>query len=108
VSLHTNAYSTESPSGFEVFYSDIGHDVSGSKKLADLFYSTMKEEAIFDKASPAKIAPFYLLKNSEAPSVTVELGFISNPGDAAIMTNERQQELIATTLLRAIGSFKKK
>ncbi|MEO3946994.1 N-acetylmuramoyl-L-alanine amidase [Gorillibacterium sp. CAU 1737] len=48
---------------------------------------------------------YYLLKKIEAPSVIVEIGFLSNPSDRRRLTNPEDQKKIAEALASAIWNY---
>ena len=50
--------------------------------------------------------PFWVLWRTAMPSVLVELGFITNPDDLAVMRSEKGREGLADNLFRAFQSFK--
>ena len=50
--------------------------------------------------------PFWVLWRTTMPSVLVELGFITNPEDLAVMRTEKGRESLAENLFRAFSSFK--
>lgn len=51
---------------------------------------------------------FYLLWATNMPAALLELGFLSNPGDYAILTSADGQEKIAQSLFNAFKSYKEK
>ena len=52
--------------------------------------------------------PFWVLWRTTMPSVLVEVGFITNPGDLATMRTAEGRDRIAENLLTAIRAFKKR
>jgi N-acetylmuramoyl-L-alanine amidase len=48
-----------------------------------------------------------LLKKSEAPTMILEMGFLSNKNDKEYITSEEGQNQIAETILKFISSVKK-
>lgn len=50
-------------------------------------------------------AGFVVLKSPDIPSVLVETGFISNPGEEKNLRNPRHQERMAAAVLRGIEAF---
>ncbi len=52
--------------------------------------------------------PFYVLWKTKMPAALVELGFMSNPKDLAILRSESGQEQLATRLFDAFVNFKTK
>jgi len=55
--------------------------------------------------SPELGKPFYLLNHVDCPAVIVEMGFLSNEEDRAILTNRRGQQKIAEALYRGIAEY---
>lgn len=52
--------------------------------------------------------PFWVLWRTAMPSVLIEVGFISNPNDLAVMRTEEGRDGIAENIYRAFCSFKEK
>jgi len=105
ISLHVNSNKNTDASGFEIFVSDKNEQFENSKALAE------KLATKFSKNSPLnmrgiKTAPFMVLKNSECPSMVVELGFISNENDRNYLTSENGQTQIAQTILDFASDLK--
>lgn len=50
--------------------------------------------------------PFYVLWKTAMPSVLVELGFISNTGDLAILRDEKKRDQLADCLFKAFKEYK--
>lgn len=104
LSLHVN-YTDKSPrSGMEFFVCDSAKEAKKSvefaEKLSDRF------EAKNFKVADVKSAKFYILNKSEAPAVTVELGYLSNEQDRSYLTNEKKQDEIAAIMLDFIKEMK--
>lgn len=55
-----------------------------------------------------KTARFYVLRKVDMPSVLVEVGFISNSGDATMLSKGGNRERIAQALTESIISYKRK
>jgi N-acetylmuramoyl-L-alanine amidase len=53
-------------------------------------------------------ANFWVLNGAYMPSVLIEIGFISNPNEEAILKQEQFQKTMAAALCEAIMQFKKK
>lgn len=103
LSLHVNDNDNPEISGMDVFYADKGKEPISSENLAQKVVNAMESKGIFS-TSKVKQAKFFVLKNSEAPSVAVELGFLSNAEDSKILMDNTQQEEIAKVLLTAISN----
>lgn len=55
-----------------------------------------------------KQAPFFVIENTQMPSVLIELGFLSNRREAKKLTNPEYQDEIAKRLAQAILQYKEK
>ena len=51
-------------------------------------------------------ANFWVLNGAYMPSVLIEIGFISNPGEEKLLNNEANQKSIAEAVLNAVIQFK--
>ena len=82
ISIHTNASSNPDVSGTEAFaYSEPSRAFSLGEDIVD---GITNVTGLRDRGM--KVRPgLYVLRRTAMPAVLVELGFISNPGDAALM-----------------------
>lgn len=99
LSLHCNYAGDSSAKGIETWHytGSLASRVFATKiqgKLAGLNYT--RDRGIKDNIS------FYVLKHTRMPAVIVELGFLSNPGDAMYLDNEENQFQIAEKLWEVI------
>ena len=53
-----------------------------------------------------KQAGFWVLWRTAAPSVLVELGFMTNPTDRSVVSNDKQQDKLALAILNAFTRYK--
>ena len=87
VSLHTNAATSSSATGTEAFaFSRQSRGFAlGESILEYLSLETgLRNRGMFTRPG------LYVLKRTAMPAVLVELGFITNPSDAALMTSRPQ------------------
>ena len=54
---------------------------------------------------PLKSAGFRVLKSPDVPSVLLELGYLSDPAEAAAIADERWQVKAASAITRAVDSY---
>lgn len=93
VSIHQNSYSLESIDGAQVFY------YTGSKDGEALASSIQK--SLISRADPTNHrreksnSSYYLLKNSSAPIVIVECGFLSNWEESKKLVDDAYQQKLA-------------
>ncbi len=55
--------------------------------------------------SPLRSAGFVVLKSPDVPSVLLELGYLSSPGDLKQMTSEAWREKVTVSMVEAIDRF---
>ncbi len=76
-----------------------------SEALASLVESQF-EQRVGRKSRGVKQAGFYVLWSASMPSLLVELGFLSNPRDAAFLRSKDGQTYMASAIFRAVRDFK--
>ena len=109
ISLHSNFSPDAELNGVEAFYFDKNDHHEKSYEFSKILLENQLNQ--FSDHGKVKIAGFYILKNVECPGVVLELGFISNEKDKAILTNDNHQETIAKSLhesLLKIRAYKTK
>lgn len=104
ISLHVNGNKNKEASGVELYISPKNTMYETSKKIADDLNSRFITNHNL-KSRGVKNASFMLLKESEYPSITLELGFLSNENDRKYLTDQNEQEKIATTILETISAL---
>lgn len=55
--------------------------------------------------NPHRFAPFRVLKAPDVPSVLIELGFVSNPKDEALLRSDAWRQKFAESLARAVEDY---
>lgn len=105
LSLHVSMNGNSAASGFEVFIPKESAYKAKASELAEKL-ATKFQNNINLKLRGIKEAPFFILKKSESPALLVELGFISNPHDRNLLTDDAQQTQIANTILEFLGDLK--
>ncbi len=98
VSVHANSALASSASGLENYYHST--DPRG-KKLAEIFQSEMVKNANVNNRG-AKVADFFVLRNTTMPSVLTETGFLSNPGDEAKLASSQHRQQLAEGMFKGI------
>ena len=105
LSLHVNQNLNVAKSGMEFYVAKESITKERSNEIAvELRNKFIRNRAI--KLSEIKNAPFHILKKSEVPAILVELGYMSNLKDREYLTNDVEQNRIATTILEFISELK--
>lgn len=103
VSIHNNA-GPDGDGGTETFWAISNLNAAKSQHLAGL----VQEELIgalgfFDRG--VKQRPFNVIRNSYAPGVLVELGFMTNWREESVLVSRSGQEAAARALFRGIEAY---
>lgn len=101
VSIHQNSYPDPQVSGFQVFYYEESRE---GRALAQKMEDTFREKR------PGQIrvreskgdSGYYLLKNTKAPALIVECGFLSCPEELERLTDKDWQKMIAGAVAAGI------
>jgi N-acetylmuramoyl-L-alanine amidase len=75
-----------------------------STKFAQCLMNKLRDR-VFLLRKPHRFADFFILKSADLPSVLIELGYLSNPKEAILLTNTNHQEVICEGIVDAIDTF---
>ena len=100
ISLHTNAAASPSATGSEAF---VFSRPSAAYNLAEDILARMTEATGLDNRGVFVRNGLYVLRKTAMPATLVELGFITNPSDAALMNNN--PNLFATGIYQGILQY---
>ena len=100
ISLHTNAASSASAGGSEAYVYARGTRAFGFAE--DILTNLTSITGLRDRGVQARPG-LYVLRKTQMPATLVELGFITNPRDAALMRDE--PGLFAEGIYRGIKEF---
>jgi N-acetylmuramoyl-L-alanine amidase len=104
LSLHVNSSTNHAKSGVEFYVSDKSPFFEKSNEIArKLNLAFAKNNSL--KVSDTKTAPFHIIKKSEAPSVIVELGYLSNTYDKKYLTDDSEQNEIAQNIVSFLSEL---
>lgn len=103
VSIHQNSFPDSSSHGAQVFYHPQSSD---SKRLASLIQAQMQNLTGTENHRKIKAnTDYYLLRDNNTPTVIAEVCFLSNPSEAAMITEETIQEKAAFQIAMGIMQF---
>ena len=101
VSIHCNAFTNPATGGTETYY------YAGSPqgyRLANFVNEELLRAGGLSNRG-VKTAKFYVIKNSGVPAILTELGFITNPAEEQLLSNENYQTKIADGIARGISRY---
>ena len=101
VSIHMNAYPQTQYHGLQVWYSP---NDPHSAEIAETIQSTVREHLQPENTRRTKAATssIYLLHHLNTPAVLIECGFLSNPEEAASLSDDEYQRKLAFLIFLAI------
>lgn len=96
ISIHQNSFPDPSVGGPQVFFYKTSEE---SRQLASLVQDHLDDTLCVSSSRGIKSnVSYYLLKKTPTPTIIVECGFLSNPAEAELLSDELYQE----KLVRAI------
>lgn len=103
VSIHQNSYTSPQIKGAQVFYYTTSKE---SQELAQTVQKALIEQVDPKNHREAKANDsYYLLKKTDAVIIIVECGFLSNPEEAAKLSDEDYQQKIADAICLGIFQY---
>ena len=103
ISIHQNSFTDPSSSGPQLFYYQ---DSEKSATMAQVIQDVMNTQlSPQKKRSPQANTNYYLLTRTPTPTVIVECGFLSNPAEADLLTQEEYQSRVANSIFLGILSY---
>ena len=104
VSIHQNTFSDPQYKGAQMFYSNKNKE---SQRLAMIMQNSFVNKLQPDNTRETKLCgeELYLCYFCNNPAVMVECGFLSNPEEAAKLTDKTYQQQVAFTIFSGINEF---
>ena len=104
VSIHLNSFTTGVPNGTEVYYLARDDEQANSftrRQAADIFQRNLVSDlGTFDRG--VRTSNLSVLRNTQMPSVLLEIAFMSNQNDIAIVSNPANHPRIADSITKSI------
>ena len=103
ISIHQNYFEQQQYCGTQVFYSTQN---TGSTELAQCIQDTVRNSLQADNDRETKPGEgIYLLEQVDVPAVLVECGFLSNPDEAAALSEPLYQKQMALCIFSGICDY---
>lgn len=102
ISIHLNSIPSSRWSGAQTFYHPAFED---SQRLAEHIQRRLTEDLKNTTRLAKQDSDIFLLKTSRVPAVMVEVGFLSNPYEADLLTRDAYQNKLAASIYRGILAF---
>lgn len=97
--IHQNSYPDEKIKGAQVFYHTI------TPEAEDVATIVQEQLRTVDPTNTRQIKEndtYFMLKNCQVPTIIVECGFLTNPEEAAKLTQEEYQDQIAQAISEGV------
>ena len=102
ISIHCNAHSNLHARGLETFH----HRTSSrGKALAAAVQNNILDKGLYSKDRGIKTANFYVLRKTNAVAILLELGFITNQTDLALILKNKRE--FSKSVASAISEYLK-
>ncbi len=101
VSVHCNSFSNPAAHGMETYY--YAPSAGGRRLAARLNEELARAGGLYNRG--VKQAEFYVLKHNRVPASLIEIGFISNEREEAMLRDESYQWKIAGAAVRALARY---
>lgn len=101
LSIHLNAEDSGTLHGAEVYYDTINPE---NKKIAEIFQEEFKKYLNSDREYKENSTK-YLQRRVSRPGVLLEVGFLSNASERALLKSDTYQNKIATVIRNAVNLY---
>ncbi|MGY4764841.1 N-acetylmuramoyl-L-alanine amidase CwlD [Paenibacillus caseinilyticus] len=102
ISIHMNSIPSARWSGAQTFYHPEGAGKENARLASLIQDEIIKNMENTDRAAKPADKDIFLLKAMQIPSALVEVGFLSNPGEAALLRSTSYQKKIAASIYQGI------
>lgn len=99
VSIHLNAIPSSRWSGAQTFYAPHHQE---NARAAKFIQEELRKNLENTNRKAKPLNQIYILKNAKKPGALVEVGFLSNPGEKAMLKKDSYQEKVAISIYKGI------
>jgi len=103
VSIHANRFGNPAERGAQTFYNP--HRFPQNRLLAEMIQRQLQAITGETRRKISEHIDHYVLNHTDMPGVTVELGFLSNPRDAALLGDPAYQQRIAYAIFVGLAHY---
>lgn len=106
ISIHQNSYKSSEISGIEFYYnSNMKDGGTGSERLAELLDEKVKSDGSIKSRGLRDGKDLKVLRLSDAPSVLVESGYLTNPAEEKNLLSDSYQDKLMGYIADGIMEF---
>jgi len=101
LSIHANSFPDQRQHGPQVFYHSESEE---GKQLAENIQASLNKVGAKKRAAKSNQS-YFILKNTEAIAVTIEVGFLSNAEEERNLNKPEYQEKLAMAIFEGVGNY---
>ena len=105
VSIHCDSFEKESVSGTRVHYSSNNKYADASVDLVNTIIRSISESYQGSRSANSYPNDYNIIRYTEAPAALVEMGFVTNPDDAAFLLDPEWRTKMAVGIANGIAAF---
>jgi N-acetylmuramoyl-L-alanine amidase len=102
VSIHLNAIPSSRWSGAQTFYAPHHQE---NARAAKFIQEELRKNLENTNRKAKPLNQVYILKNAKKPGALVEVGFLSNPGEKAMLKKDSYQEKVSISIYKGIMRY---
>jgi N-acetylmuramoyl-L-alanine amidase len=102
VSIHCNSAPSPAWRGAQTIYMEGNEE---GERLAEIMQDHFRQQLLPTRREAEDMSTLYLLKRIEGPAVLAEIGFLSNPEEAAHLVQSAYQEAVALAIYTALLEY---
>ena len=99
ISLHVEMHDDEALNGISFIVNSKSASIESCKQLAHSLDRSISRKLT---TNGVKDGPFFLLKHLEVPTTLIQMGYLSNPKDKALLTSENGQSKLAKAIYNSM------
>lgn len=104
ISIHADIVDYGSAKGATVYYYSSASMEPNQKEFGQMVVNAI-ERAIGEKTRGLKVEKYYVLKNTKAPAILIETGFLSNAAERAKLLTPEYQAKLVDGIINGIENF---
>jgi N-acetylmuramoyl-L-alanine amidase len=102
VSIHLNAIPSAKWSGAQTFFAS---QYEENARAAKFIQDELRKNLGNTTRNAKPLNSVYILKNAKKPGVLVEIGFLSNPNEKALLKTDSYQQKVAESIYRGVSRY---
>lgn len=103
ISIHANKADSKSAQGLEVYYYETSAKEPNQKEFGEEVVKAIESQ--IGKTRGLKKEKFFVIKNTIAPAILIETGFISNDTERTLLLDPNYQSKIVDGIIEGIENF---